>query len=186
MSSHATTTESRLRWRSRWRVAAVLVLAAVAIFVGGRQTAAVNDKAASETDRANRAVTSVDQLCQQVRQLGGTCVVDPASLRGDTGPAGPQGIPGMPGRDGFDGASGAVGPSGAPGPIGSQGPTGEAGPAGPAGAAGPTGPQGPTGPAGEAGPAGPACPAGYHPETLTVVTDKGTQVIAACVVNPKP
>lgn len=182
--------DPKLRRKQRWRIGALGAVAAIAIFVGGRQTVAVNDKAAAESDRANRAVTSVDQLCQQVRQLGGTCVVDPATLRGDAGPAGPQGVPGIPGRDGADGATGAVGPSGPPGPTGGPGPTGDAGqpgpigPAGPAGPAGSAGPPGPAGPAGEAGPAGPACPPGYHPQDVIVVTDKGPQRIAACVANP--
>lgn len=188
MSTHEAV-DPKLRRKQRWRIAALCAVAGIAVFVGGRQTAAVTDKATAEQDRANRAVVGVDQLCAQVRQLGGICVVDPASVRGDTGPAGPQGIPGVPGRNGIDGAPGPSGPSGGPGPTGSPGPVGSPGAAGGEGKPGPAGPQGPpgatgpTGPAGQAGPAGPACPAGYHAETVSVVTDKGPRNIAACVAN---
>lgn len=187
MSTHEAA-DPKLRRKQRWRIGALVAVAAVAVFIGGRQTAAVNDRATAEQDRANRAVVGVEQLCQQVRQLGGTCVVDPASLRGDTGPAGPQGVPGIPGRDGADGLNGSNGVDGSPGvtgPAGEQGLTGDTGSTGPAGAAGPAGPQGPTGPAGEAGPAGPACPAGYHAQDVMVVTAQGPQTIAACVADPK-
>lgn len=189
MSAHENTTDTRLRRRSRWKMAGFIALAIVAALLLGRQTAGLTDRAAAEQDRANRAVTGVDQLCQQVRQLGGQCVVDPASLRGDTGPAGPQGVPGIPGRDGddgVDGAPGSTGPIGPAGPAGDQGPEGDQGETGPAGTVGPPGPPGPAGPAGEAGPAGPECPTGYHPQDVTVMTGEGPQVIAACVADPKP
>jgi hypothetical protein len=185
VSAHDTA-DLKTRRRQWWKIAALCVAAAVALFLGGRQTAGLNDRAEAEQSRADRAVTGVDQLCQQVRQLGGTCVVDPASLRGDTGPAGPQGIPGIPGRDGQDGSPGSPGVNGLPGATGPVGDQGQAGGEGPQGPAGPAGPQGPVGPAGEAGPAGPACPAGFHPLAVTVDTDQGPQTIAACVADPQP
>jgi hypothetical protein len=184
MSQHAAEVETRLRRKSRWRVVGIVLLAGVAIFLAGLSSSRLTDRAASESDRADRAVSGVEQLCQQVRQLGGTCVVDPNSLRGDTGPAGPQGQPGPEGIPGRDGTNGTDGQPGATGPPGEQGPTGDRGPQGEPGVQGPAGPQGPVGPAGpagEAGPAGPACPAGYEARELTVLTADGLQTIAACV-----
>lgn len=157
------------------------------MFFVGLSSARLTNRADAEQNRANSAVTALEQACQQVRQLGGTCVVDPASLRGDTGPAGPQGIPGSEGAPGRDGSDGVDGSPGAPGPEGKQGPTGDRGETGEQGAAGPVGPigpQGPQGPAGEAGPAGPECPTGFHAETLTIATLQGPQDIAACVADP--
>lgn len=148
--------------------------AAVVLFLLGRSTVDLTDRAQSEAERADRAVTGVEQACQQVAQLGGVCAVDPDALRGETGPPGPQGPPGpagIPGRDGADGLPGAQGP---PGPQGEPGP---------AGVQGPPGPAGPTGPQGEAGPAGPACPPGYHAEDLAVLTADGVRTVAACVAD---
>lgn len=168
-------------------IAAVIALGFGAYAVLG--VVQVNRRAASERSRANTATSSAQQLCQQVRQLGGTCVVDPAQLRGDPGPAGPQGAvgpAGVPGLDGLDGSPGAIGPVGSPGATGSAGDAGPVGPQGPAGPTGPQGDPGPTGEPGAAGPAGPDCPAGTHPEQTTVLTMSGTQTIQACVVDPSP
>lgn len=138
------------------------------------------DQADVANNRADRAVTGAEQLCQQVRQLGGVCAVDPASLKGDKGdtgpigPAGPAGIPGAPGAAGADGTQGLPGPAG---PTGPQGATGETGPQGPAG---PAGPQGAT------GDAGPACPTGTHVETVEVVTTTGTRTQVGCYADPPP
>lgn len=148
-------------------VAIVLALACV-----GFSAQAFNKKAESEGQRADQAVQSAVQLCEQVRRLGGACVVDPAELRGEPGPAG---VPGPPGADGVDGAAGD------PGPAGLQGPTGPAGLTGPQGA---EGPQGPTGPPGMAGPAGPQCPTGTHAETVTVMTTSGLATMDVCVHDP--
>ncbi len=151
------------------------VAAAVLLVVALWQWTQTTDRADTEGRRAETAITSAEQLCQQVRQLGGACVVDPSTLRGDPGPAGPQGPdgpPGLPGREGVDGWPGRPGP---------QGPAGPAGPQGPAGPAGEQGPAGPSGPAGEAGPAGPACPVGTHAETVTVLTDEGLRTVDVCV-----
>lgn len=140
-----------------------------------------NSRAEDEGARADAAVVGAEQLCQQVRQLGGRCVVDPETLKGDPGPAGPQGPigpAGIPGQDGADGVDGLPGPTGPAGPTGAQGPDGAQGPAGPAG------PAGPTGPAGEAGPAGPSCPTGTHAETVTVLTTDGPVTMAGCVADP--
>jgi hypothetical protein len=142
-----------------------------------------NTRAEDEGARADAAVVGAEQLCQQVRQLGGRCVVDPETLKGDTGPAGPQGPigpAGNTGQDGTDGMNGLPGPTGPAGPVGVPGPDGAQGPAG---AAGPAGPQGP---AGEAGPAGPTCPAGTHAETVEVLTTGGVVTMAGCVKDPPP
>jgi hypothetical protein len=174
---------------------AVIALAAVALVAAliGFTANALTDRATRQQQRADTAVSGAEQLCQQVRQLGGTCVVDPSSLKGDrgdpgpAGPAGPPGPPGLPGLDGKDGRNGAAGSPGPTGPPGTQGKPGAAGPSGPAGAQGPSGPPGPSGPAGprgpqgEAGPAGAQCPDGTHAETVTVVTTEGTRKMAGCV-----
>jgi len=141
----------------------------------------LSSRADTETSRADAAVSGAEQLCQQVRQLGAACVVDPSTLKGDPGPAGPEGPvgpPGIPGRDGENGGVGPVGPTGPVGPGGAAGKDGEQGEQGPAG------PVGPVGPAGEAGPAGPACPTGTHPETVTVLTTDGPKTLAGCVQDP--
>lgn len=157
------------------------VCIAVLIALGLSAFIAVNvglGQASDETDaansRADRAAVGADQLCQQVRQLGGVCAIDPASLKGDpgpVGPAGPAGPAGIPGRDGDQGPAGAAGPEGPQGPMGNAGPVGE---------------QGPQGPQGQAGTAGPACPSGTHVEQLNVLTDHGPATITACVADTSP
>jgi hypothetical protein len=66
---------------------------AVLFALSGWWAYAVTHRADVEERRADTAVSGAEQLCEQVRQLGGQCVVDPASLRGETGPRGPQGPP---------------------------------------------------------------------------------------------
>lgn len=179
-----------MRSRSRRR-AAVAIVATVLIAGGlvwaGAQMGHARDQ---EQKRADTAVSGAEQLCQQVRQLGGTCVVDPDELRGEqgpegpVGPPGPPGVPGLPGTAGTDGQPGATGPPGGrgeSGPAGAAGKDGAAGLPGPTGAQGPQGPEGPPGPQGEAGPAGAQCPDGTHAETVTVLTAEGTRQIATCV-----
>lgn len=164
--------------RHRRRTAVVLLATAVAFTALGFLLAGLAGSRDRAQSRADRAVVSAEQLCAQVRQLGGQCVVDPASLRGPAGPAGPPGPPGLPGRDGLDGVPGTPGAPGTPGPAGAAG---AAGTPGPAGEPGPAGPAGPPGPAGPAGSPGPACPSGTHLEDVVVVTDQGPRTIAACV-----
>lgn len=185
--------------RGRLRAWVAIIVATVALGAGVYSVWMVRHQAqtkvASAQQQKNTAVTSAEQLCQQVQQMGGTCVVDPKKLRGDPGPAGPvgaQGPAGIPGRNGADGKPGPTGPpgptgkDGAQGAAGKDGQNGDPGPAGPAGPAGPQGdpgPQGPQGPPGEAGPAGPACPDGTHAETVTVLTTDGPEAIATCVAD---
>ncbi|MEU5945148.1 hypothetical protein ABZ793_06245 [Micromonospora sp. NPDC047465] len=184
--------------RGRRRAVIALVATALIFAAAGWVAASLGRQATAEQQRADSAVSGAEQLCQQVRQLGGTCVVDPSELRGErgepgpAGPPGPPGLPGLDGEDGRDGSPGATGPAGArgepgeagpAGPAGANGPPGAAGPSGPPGPAGPAGPRGEQGPQGEAGPAGAQCPDGTHAETVTVVTTSGARQIAACVAD---
>lgn len=183
MGSHETveidyqTRDRRRMWRF---VVAIVVLGLLLIGSIAWQLTRASDETQQQAERADRAAVGAEQLCQQVRQMGGVCAVDPASLKGEAGPAGPAGPPGPEGIPGRDGDTGAAGPTGA---AGDAGPVGDRGPQGEQGATGPTGPQGP---AGEAGPAGPSCPTGMHPEQLTVVTPTGLRTIATCVADPPP
>lgn len=107
--------------------------------------------------RANAAVVTAEQLCEQVKAMGRACVQDPASLRGEKGDPGAAGAPGrgvadqqcVSGRWRVSYTDGAVdydagpcaepglpGASGAPGKDGADGQDGVQGPAGPAGANG--------------------------------------------------
>lgn len=172
--------QRRMKNRRQRRTVIALVLTAVVFALLGYALRNSTETADKQQQRAEAAVSGAEQLCQQVRQLGAVCVVDPSTLKGDPGPAGPEGPmgpPGLPGRDGDDGTPGAVGPTGTAGADGVQGP---------AGPTGPPGPQGPTGPAGEAGPAGPQCPVGTHAETVTALTADGPKTMAVCVYDPPP
>jgi collagen triple helix repeat protein len=120
----------------RGRPILVLVITLVATAVGVWLLIKMVEQNDTQNRRADQAVQSAVQLCQQVRQLGGACVVNPEELRGEPGAQGvpgPQGLPGSNGRDGIDGQPGAQGPQGEPGPAGPRGDTGSTGPQGPAG-----------------------------------------------------
>lgn len=158
--------------RRRQRI--VAIIAVLAFLLAGYAVVQIQAQAHRQRVRAERAVVSAEQLCEQVRRMGGQCVVDPSRLRGEPGPPGAPGAPGLPGRDG---------PAGPPGAPGSTGPTG---PAGVAGSPGPPGAPGATGPPGPAGSPGPLCPAGTHPEEVQVITPGGHQTIIACVTNVAP
>jgi len=153
----------------------VTIMLSVLLYIGR-----ASDQTLAANNRADRAVTGIEQLCQQVEQLGGVCAVDPAQFRGDTGPAGPAGPagpPGIPGISGQDGVGiiGPVGPSGAPGSAGVTGP------------AGADGKDGATGPPGADGAPGPACPTGWHTETRDYLDpDRKTQTALFCVPDPTP
>lgn len=131
--------------------------------------------------RLDRSERNQAALAAQVKQLGGTPVVEPkAGERGDAGPQGPPGPAGPEGPVGPRGPQGpigitgqtprcilepsrCVGPKGDAGAAGAAGKDGSQGPAGQKGepgAAGQTGPQGPVGPQGDPGAVGPAGPQG--------------------------
>ncbi|RSD26341.1 collagen-like domain-containing protein [Amycolatopsis eburnea] len=104
---------------------------------------------------------AIAQLAEQVRQLGGTPVVQPAPA-GATGATGATGVPGLPGRDGKDGAPGqtppclttpqqCVGADGKPGQNGTPGTPGTAGTPGVAGTPGKDGAPGTPGSDGKDG-----------------------------------
>ena len=186
----------RQRQRRRTIVALVgtMVIAAGLVWAGTQ----LGHRADREQKRADTAISGAEQLCQQIRQAGMTCAINPEDLKGErgpegpAGPPGPPGVPGLPGEDGTDGRPGATGPPGAhgePGSAGSagkdgaQGDPGPAGAQGPQGPPGPEGPAGPTGPRGDAGPAGGQCPDGTHAETITVLAVEGPQQIATCVAD---
>lgn len=80
----------RRQKRRFWLGTVAAILAGV--IVGGTGVALVQ-AANREEQKAEQAVSAVDQLCGQVRALGGVCVVDPEDLRGEEGPVGPQGPP---------------------------------------------------------------------------------------------
>lgn len=135
-------------------MSAIILLALVILLSIILYTNRTKGETDAANDRADRAVVGIEQLCQQVEQLGGVCAVDPATFRGDQGPAGPEGPAGPAGIPGQDGAQGAQGPTGPEGPTGAKGDVGPTGDQGPEGAQGPAGPEGPPGPQGPAGPAG--------------------------------
>lgn len=159
------------RSRSRRDLVAA-ALAAVALVALGWWLNNLDNRADSQTRRADTAANGAQQLCDQVVQMGGACVVDPSTLRGDPGPEGPAGPPGIPGRDGDDGDRG---------PAGTVGPSGAAGKDGAPGQVGPAGPQGTAGDPGPPGPPGPSCPTNYHQEPVTVLTTDGPRTVVACV-----
>jgi hypothetical protein len=81
------TIDRRRRWRTRVAVAAIFVAFAALAFAATQYVTRANE----QEQRADEAVSAADQLCAQVRQLGGLCVVDPEELRGPAGEAGPPG-----------------------------------------------------------------------------------------------
>ena len=169
-------------------------LVAVAALVGWT-TSVLGAEREVEAQRAETAIVSAEQLCAQVQELGGSCAVDVAALRGEPGQPGPAGEPGeagTPGEDGRPGPSGPPGPVGSPGPPGRDGQDGTAGAGGVPGAVGPSGPPGPAGergaqgdrgPAGERGEPGPTCPDGSTAQEIRVLTGTGTETVIACVVT---
>lgn len=143
-----------------------------------------------QTERADLAVSAVEDACAQVERLGQTCVEDPEELRGDPGAEGPPGPQGEPGPTGPQGPEGDAGPTGPAGPTGEPGPTGAAGVDGTDGVDGADGTNGvdgqdgaagPQGEPGPTGPPGPTCPEGYTTESHTVITEDGPQAAVICV-----
>lgn len=138
------------------------ILVAVSIISTLVVGALVNRAREAETDRADIATYTAEQLCDQVRRMGAICVIDPASLpKGDRGEPGPMGPRGDRGPQGDPGLTGDPGPSGSPGPEG---------------------PPGPPGIDGEDGAPGPSCPAGWHLTQLTILTKPGSwATVLVCI-----
>lgn len=177
---------SHRRLRPQWskvirsRVVLIGLLIVVAVSLGTIAWHQFSSHASSETNRADQATVSAEQLCEQVRSLGAICVVDPSTLPkgppGDTGATGAAGAPGGTGQTGRTGARGATGRGVASiicidtewrvqytdgvidnsagkctGPAGVNGVNGTNGTDGAAGAAGPAGPAGAPGADGKDG-----------------------------------
>ncbi|MEV4384403.1 hypothetical protein AB0J68_01540, partial [Micromonospora sp. NPDC049580] len=72
------TVQLRRRMHRRGRRRAIVAVAATALIASAVTwwAASLGRQATAEQQRANTAVSGAEQLCQQVRQLGGTCVVD--------------------------------------------------------------------------------------------------------------
>lgn len=165
--SHASGTtqlQALIRRRGRRQVLLAVAAAGLALALLIYITWAVahlDQAAAQESHRADLATYTAEQLCEQVRQMGAICVIDPADLpkgdRGEPGPAGPRGDRGLPGD---------------PGPSGPPGPTTQGEP----------GPPGPPGIDGQDGQPGPACPDGWHLTQLTILTKPGSwQTVLVCI-----
>ncbi|MPZ27552.1 MAG: hypothetical protein GEV12_14380 [Micromonosporaceae bacterium] len=80
----------RKQKRRAWIVVLITFVASALLFYAIGSFVHAGNERERETDRA---VSAADQLCAQVETLGGLCVVDPADLRGEEGPAGPPGPP---------------------------------------------------------------------------------------------
>lgn len=145
----------------RWLLVSLIALAALTFASMGTSWVALTKQKTAERNRGDRAVVAVEELCAQVRRMGGVCVVDPAQFQGPAGAQGEQGAPGP---------VGPVGPIGLPGPSGSPGP------------AGATGLQGGAGPRGEPGP---TCPSGSHLQQLRIHTSGGDGVVTVylCIIG---
>lgn len=137
MTNHRTTT--RVRKPGIGKTLLVAVVTAVATACGLWMIGRLVEQNDTQGRRADQAVQTAVQLCNQVRQLGGACVVNPEELRGEPGaqgPPGPQGLAGSDGRNGVDGINGVNGKDGVAGPPGPQGDKGAKGDTGAAGQAG--------------------------------------------------
>lgn len=157
----------------------------------GKQSAQA--QSSQNASAANQNKNAADKLCDQIKALGRTCVVNPQTLPTPVTP-----VPGRAGEAGKPGANSTVqGPSGAPGPAGSsvkgdKGDPGEDGidPAclqqGQGNCIGPSGKPGPSGPVGGAGPSGPAgspCPEGMSLQPEVQLSGNTAYV---CEATPTP
>jgi hypothetical protein len=114
----------------------IAILTAILTAAGLWLTIKIVDQSNTKDRQVDQAVESAVKLCQQVRQLGGACVVNPEELRGEPGPGGPPGPVGPQGPSGPQGDPGSAGLQGVPGVPGEKGDPGVQGPVGPAGAQG--------------------------------------------------
>lgn len=115
---------SELRRKLRFGMWFMIGMTVVVVLLGAavwRQAIGQRD---AEEQRAQRAEQAVEELCAQVKALGGVCVINPEQLRGPPGAQGETGPPGPPGPPGV-GSPGPSGPPGVEGPPGPRGPMGE-------------------------------------------------------------
>lgn len=143
-----------MRTRARHRLPVLVAAMAVVfglLFYIAWTVSQLDGYATQQRNRANVATYTAEQLCDQVREMGAICVLDPAAL-----PQGERGEPGATGPRGERGFPGDPGPSGSPGPVG------------------PAGPPGPQGTDGADGAPGPTCPDGWHLTQVTILTKPGS------------
>lgn len=183
------------RWSgSLWVTVALVALTLAMGVLLLRNTFHSERKAEVQSQVANTAIGAAESLCQQVRALGGSCVVEPSSL---PSPAAVPGPPGPPGRPGPPGPIGPM-PSPVPGPRGSPGANatplpGPPGPPGPPGemaspVPGPPGQDGAPGKDGKdgaPGAPGPLCPPGYLAEPVQI-NERLYLLCAALPPSPEP
>jgi len=77
----------------RWLLLTIMLIAVASLALGIYSFVKIHQQADLEKARANEAVATAEELCEQVRALGRECVKDPEALRGETGPAGERGPP---------------------------------------------------------------------------------------------
>lgn len=190
--------EQRRPRRSLWIIAA---LVALTLAMGGlllRATFHSEQKAERQSQVASTAIGAAESLCQQVRALGGSCIVEPKSLPSPAAVPGPPGPPGRPGPPG-PGVSGPPGPRGSPGAAatpaaGPPGPPGLPGlpgdmPSpvpGPPGQDGAPGKDGQDGAPGPPGAPGPLCGEGYRAEPLELGDPPRTYLLCALIPAATP
>lgn len=157
-----------------------LLIVAVAVGIGYRMISDLGS-------RADSNAVAAQQLYDQVRDLGGTPIVQ-APVPGERGPVGPQGPEGPPGRDGVDGRDGADGTTplclAEPGQCRGADGTGVAGVDGQDGRDGAPGEKGEKGEKGDPGEPGPVCPAGYELRNAVITADDGSTYQGKACVDP--
>ena len=178
----------------RWLLLAMILGTVIALGLGIYSFVEIQQQAEREKQRANEAVATAEELCEQVRALGRECVKDPEQLRGDPGPAGERGHVGPPPsdeavREAVEAYFLAHPPAAGPAPTAAEIAAAvityltENPPA--------TGPEGPPGPPPSSEQIAqavanwfithPACPPGASTGTITVVTPGGHRTITTCI-----
>jgi hypothetical protein len=175
-----------------WPVRLIVTLAAVflacaatvaTVLIAQHNTiTGMGDTIANLSNEASSNAAVSQRLAEQIRQLGATPVVQPATgPQGSTGATGPQGVPGRdgaqgpPGHDGAPGAQGTPGQDGAQGTPGVAGENGKNGSDGKDGAPGAQGPPGQDGTPGATGATGPQGQPGQPPASWTWTDHLGTE-----------
>lgn len=81
----------RMRHRRRRRLVVVIIFTALIFTTLGWTVSRLGRQADRQEERADNAVSSAEQLCNQIKGLGYKCLVNPDDLKGDQGPQGPAG-----------------------------------------------------------------------------------------------